>query len=262
MPWPRSMASTHGPLLTYCTASSVAISLLVATRVKVTSCSREAMLTPTRPGATFGRCRHGDQPCPQGFVVDVGLEAVEGLQGLGIVPQLAVPGTAPVMPGYRARAASTARGDSTESSARQTQPTSPARSPCVAGNDQEVATGQGGGGREEGVAQARGERVEGSGHVAADDDGARVEHGDGGGQRLADAATRLAHDRPCLAVAVHGLGDEVAHVVRPAGHPPRSRSTSAQPPATVSRQPVSPQRHSSPSAAATLTWPSSPAAPR
>ena len=50
-------------------------------------------------------------------------------------------------------------------------------------------------------------------HVAADHDGARVEHGDGGGQRLADAATRLAHDRPRLAVAVHRLGDEVAHVV-------------------------------------------------
>ena len=109
---------------------------------------------------------------------------------------------------------------------------------------------------------------------AADHDHARVEHVDQRGDRLADDAGALLDERDREGIAVLGGAGDVlgrereafgATVVRglrsrpPATAASASR-TSAQPPATASRQPILPHRHTA-SDPATRTCPMSPAAP-
>ena len=89
-----------------------------------------------------------------------------------------------------------------------------------------------------------------------------------GFSRLIATASTSPRWRPLSAQQAPGLGvplqrqrDEVADVADLAArrHP---GATSAQPPASVSRQPVAPQRQGRPSAASRRVWPISPAAPR
>ena len=113
------------------------------------------------------------------------------------------------------------------------------------------------------LADAGGVEVERRGHVAADHDGLRVEQVDrrpraprraGGRSRAAARGPRRRPGAPARRGRARG---------RPAlRRSSASRATSAQPPATVSRQPVAPQRQGSPSAASTVVCPISPAAPR
>ena len=105
--------------------------------------------------------------------------------------------------------------------------------------------------------------VEGGGHVAADDDGLRVEQVDGDRQqpRRAAGRSRAAGRGPRRRRAAPAAtrSRTCADVV---GRTRAIRATSAQPPATASRQPVAPQRQGSPSAAVERVCPISPAAPR
>ena len=139
-------------------------------------------------------------------------------------------------------------------------PMTPARSPRRLADDAQVARGERQRALEDDLAHAGEQVLVDLADVAADDDDARVEEVDAGGEHLAERAAGLADQR-----IASGLPSRTrwttSRLVGVASPRPASRWASARPPATASRQPVLPQRQTTSSWSVTTMWPMSPAAP-
>ena len=135
------------------------------------------------------------------------------------------------------------------------RPGHPGAVPEDARDELQAAGGEGGGAAVDHLPDPGEELVAGLGEVAADDDGPGL-------SRLTVEASTCPMRRPAsrtawMASRPPALTSATTAWVSAAS----SRCAKARPPATDSRHPVLPQRHTIPSAAATWTCPMSPAAP-